>query len=60
MKVDEIEKAISALAPPEFAELARWFEEYQEQVWDREIERDFQQGRLDALIAEANKEFEAR
>ena len=59
MSVKEIERAISELAPSDLAKLAEWFEQYHAEVWDKQIERDYQEGRLDALIAEANREFEA-
>ena len=59
MSVQEIETAITQLPSPELSQLAAWFEEYQADVWDRQIESDALAGRLDALGAEADREFEA-
>ncbi len=58
MNVKEIESAIARLPPSELAELAKWFEEFQARAWDERLERDLKGGRLDALIKEAEEEFE--
>ena len=36
-----------------------WLEEYHAQMWDKQIEEDLEAGRLDALLAEVDKEYEA-
>ena len=59
MSVQEIEKAITQLPTLEISRLAAWFEEYQADLWDRQIEVDALAGRLDTLGAEADREFEA-
>ncbi len=59
MSVAEIERAIEQLPPDDLAQLARWFEEFMAQAWDRQIEEDVQAGRLDALIRQAEQDFEA-
>ena len=59
MSVTEIESAISQLPVSDLAELMGWLERYHEQVWDRQIEDDLEAGRLDALLAEVDKEHEA-
>jgi hypothetical protein len=59
MSVKDIEKAIIELAPGEIAELADWFAEFQATAWDAQIEEDSRSGKLDALIAQANREFDA-
>jgi len=51
--VDQLERAVSGLTRDELAEFRRWFDEYDQAAWDREIEQDVQAGRLDSLIAEA-------
>ena len=58
MDVKEIETAIARLPPSQVAELAKWFEEFQAQVWDAQIEHDVETGRLDTLLEEAEKEFD--
>lgn len=52
MSVPEIEVAIARL-PRHDTELSRWFEEFQNQMWDEQIERDAQAGRFDPLIEQA-------
>lgn len=59
MSVQELEKAITQLPTPELAQFKAWFEEYQADLWDQQIERDALAGRLDALAEQANREFEA-
>jgi len=57
--MQEIEQAITELAPDELARLREWFDEYFAQAWDEQIERDAASGRLDKLIAEADEEYNA-
>jgi hypothetical protein len=59
MSVQELEKAVTQLPSPEFALFTAWFEEYQADLWDKQIEQDALSGRLDALAEQANWEFEA-
>jgi len=59
MSIQEIETAVTQLPSPELASFAAWFEEYQADLWDKQIEQDALSGRLDALAEQANKEFEA-
>jgi hypothetical protein len=41
------------------AKLASWFEDFQAQVWDEQIEKDVKEGRLDALLEQAESDFES-
>ena len=59
MSVQELEAAVIQLPTPELARFAAWFEEYQADLWDQQIERDVLAGRFDALAEEANREFDA-
>jgi hypothetical protein len=59
MDVKEIETAIAQLPPAKLAELAEWFEEFHAQIWDRELEQDVKAGQLDALLKEAEQDFES-
>ena len=43
----EIKEAIQNLPPADFAEIARWFNDLQEGLWDQQIEADAAAGRLD-------------
>lgn len=59
MNVEEIETAIAQLPASEIARLAEWFQEFQAQGWDNQIEQDINEGRLDAFIEQAEREFES-
>lgn len=58
MSVQEIETAITQLSHEEFWKLSDWLIEYRNQQWDDQIEEDFNSGRLDALLDEADAEYE--
>ena len=51
--VAEIQKAIKDLPKADYARLKRWVDEYDWEQWDREIEADSEEGRLDFLLDEA-------
>ena len=52
-KLEKIEQDIASLIPGEVAKLARWFAEFQADVWDKQIEVDAKSGRLGSLAEEA-------
>lgn len=56
MSVHEIEAAITKLPEADLAVLAAWFSDYRHQLWEQQIERDLEGGRLDKLLAEVEKE----
>ncbi len=58
--VQEIEAAIAKLPPEEFHEVANWIEEQRESAWDRQIEADARNGRLEALHARLTAEHGAK
>ena len=57
--VQEIENAITELPMNEIDELLGWLAEYHAELWDRQIEEDAKAGRLDAVVAEAEREYKA-
>jgi hypothetical protein len=57
MTVAEIESAIEKLPPDEVSELSEWFAEFEAKVWDERIVNDLQNGKLQDLIEEAEKNF---
>jgi flagellar motility protein MotE (MotC chaperone) len=59
MSVKDIEQAIAELPPSDVAELAQWFEEFQAQVWDKQIEQDAKSGRFAHLIEQAKADYAA-
>ncbi len=59
MSVQDIEQAIRQLPSPEVEKLTVWLNDYHHQLWDKQIEDDLDSGRLDALLAEVDAEYEA-
>ena len=51
--VDEIKRAIAQLPPEALHELRAWYEQFDAQRWDDQIEVDVAAGRLDQLADEA-------
>jgi hypothetical protein len=58
-KIEKIEQEIQALSPEELAQFRAWFLEYDWALWDRQIERDAEAGRLDDLAARALRDHSA-
>ncbi len=57
MTITEIKKAVENLSITEQEELFNWIDEYRENQWDKQIENDFDNGRLNDLIQQAKQEF---
>jgi hypothetical protein len=55
--VDEIEDAIRKLNEDDLVALRAWFAEFDAAAWDRQLERDVAEGRLDALAEEALRDW---
>ena len=47
--VNEIEEAVRRLDPAELAAFRAWFAEFDAELWDRQLDRDVAEGRLDHL-----------
>ena len=58
-KLEKLENEIKKLAADELAAFRDWFLKYDSAKWDREIENDVTEGRLDAMAKEAVKEYKA-
>lgn len=52
-KLDEIEKAVAGLPPNELAKFREWFDQFAGDLFDRKIECDAEEGRLDRLAERA-------
>ena len=59
MSIAEIKTIIAGLPPPELADLTQWFHEFEADAWDRQIARDVQAGRFDALLRRVDEQAEA-
>ncbi|MCC5617042.1 hypothetical protein LC605_18545 [Nostoc sp. CHAB 5836] len=55
----EVESAIKQLSEDEVRNLAKWLQEYLDEMWDRKIEVDLASGKLDRLIAQAEEDIAA-
>ena len=58
-KVQAIEEQIKALSPGELAELRDWILEHDWSEWDRQIEQDAANGKLDKLFAKSRSDHAA-
>lgn len=58
-RIDHIKAEIEQLSLEERADLARWFYRWADDDWDRKIAADARAGRLDKLIAEADRQIDA-
>ena len=45
----EIKDAVSSLSHEQLSEFRAWYERFEADMWDRRIERDARNGRLDAI-----------
>ena len=55
-KIEALQEKIEKLDSEEWAALRRWFLERDWEEWDREIEEDSANGRLDEFFEEARRE----
>lgn len=55
MNVQELEKVVSSLPIRKYKQFRRWFLEQDWKKWDRQIEEDSRDGRLEFLFKEANE-----
>jgi hypothetical protein len=55
-KVQALQEKIIELDSDDFAQLLKWMNEREWDEWDREIEEDSANGRLDAFFEEARRE----
>jgi hypothetical protein len=56
MSVQELEEAVRHLSPEDRAAFRAWFAEFDATEWDRQLEADVAEGRLDFLVAEARRD----
>lgn len=58
-RLEQIENSVAGLGAEELEAFAAWFEQFQAERWDKEIEADSAGGKLDSLAGEALLEFRA-
>ena len=57
--VQDIRSAISRLSTEELGRFREWFDEFDAQAWDKQIESDAKSGKLDKFAKEAMEEYRA-
>lgn len=57
--IEQIEAAILTLPSDDFNKLRKWFLDLDDRRWDRQLEQDVAEGKLEALGEEAIAEFES-
>jgi len=55
--VEEIEAEIAKLNPADVRQVAKWLADYEAELWDKQIEDDVDEGKLDRYINEALEEY---
>ena len=58
-KLEQIERAVSALSREELETFRAWFARYDAATWDSQFEADAKSGKLDALAEDAVADFRA-
>lgn len=56
--VRDIENAVEHLPEDQLREFRTWFERYDSEKWDAELEKDVRSGKLDGLAGEALSDFD--
>ncbi|MGH9196238.1 MAG: hypothetical protein ACRD1T_10915 [Acidimicrobiia bacterium] len=57
--LEKIEGEVRSLSEGELAQFRAWFQEYDWQVWDGQLEKDLAEGKLDSLAETALSEHES-
>ena len=57
-KVEALKRDVQNLTQEELTEFRRWFADYDNELWDRQIEADSEAGKFDQLSAEALAELD--
>lgn len=52
-RIDDAERLVAQLTPAELADFRRWFLAFDQAAWDRQLEIDAADGKLDALAEQA-------
>lgn len=57
--LEKLEREIRSLSEEELARFRAWFEEFDWNMWDRQLEKDVSEGKLDSLAEAALSDHEA-
>jgi hypothetical protein len=59
MSLAELKSAVSNLSREERGVFRKWFWQFDQDVWDKEIEKDVAAGRFDSVIHEIDEDIRA-
>jgi len=59
MSVQELKSEVTRLTKPDLTAFIQWFEGFVSDSWDKQIEADIANGKLDHLAKQADTQFEA-
>ena len=51
--IEEIKDAVTHLPESEFSRFRKWFDNYEEKLWDKKIEKDIKSGKLNKAAQKA-------
>lgn len=57
--VEEVEKAVAQLPQDQLRQLRAWYEKFDSEAWDDQIEKDVASGKLEALAEAAIADHKA-
>jgi hypothetical protein len=58
-KLEKIEREITLLSKADLRKLSKWLDEFNSDLWDKQIENDAAAGKLDKLISAAKAQAAA-
>jgi hypothetical protein len=58
-EIEKLEKRIENLSPEELAKFRNWFIEFDARLWDRQIEADSKDGKLDRIVNSAQADYKS-
>ena len=58
-KIEDLERDIKQLSPEQLRQFRAWYEEFDSDAWDKQIEQDAENGKLDDLANQALNEHRA-
>lgn len=58
-KIEDLERYIQQLSPEQLQQFRAWYEEFDSDNWDKQIEQDANNGKLDDLAEQALQEHKS-
>ena len=57
--IEDVVKAVAQLPQDQLKQFRAWFQEFDSEAWDEQIEKDMKAGKLDTLAQEAIADHQA-